>query len=207
MLKAGFQESRTTRLEYMVQNPLFTGIAELRKLDFEEEADPELFPHIIHARALEEVTTLDESQLEAGRKLNSLKQWVAVEGGFGTGKTRLIAASLAARNWELSRPRNPRTLTLVVTTTNKSALNVAMALKNLNVGDNFKYVCTKAFYSILTNIGKGEDLLDLEKTRNLFKWWTAEDNKGKGSGKTNASQTHKKRLMQTRVVVMTVRTP
>jgi hypothetical protein len=107
MLKAGFQDSRSTRLEYMVENPLFTAIAELREPDFEEEASADLFPHIVHARPLEEVTELDASQLKAGRELNSLRQWVAVEGGFGTGKTRLIAASLAARNWELSRPLIP----------------------------------------------------------------------------------------------------
>jgi hypothetical protein len=78
-----------------------------------------------------------------------------------------------------------------------------MALKKMNVGEHFKYVCTRAFYSILTKTGKGEDL-DLESSKNLFKWWSTEENTSKGSGRTNASQTHKKRLMQTRVVVMTV---
>jgi hypothetical protein len=73
-------------------------MAGLRKLDLDEEADPDLFPHITHATALQQIAELDESQVKPGQKLNSLKQWVAVEGGFGTGKTRLIATCLAAPN-------------------------------------------------------------------------------------------------------------
>jgi hypothetical protein len=104
----------------------------------------------------------------------------------------------------MSQERNPRTITLILTVTNKSALNVAMALKKMGVGQNFRYACTRSFYDILTKNGKGQDLLDLEETKNLLNWWNAEDNRGKCSGKAVPSQTHKKRLLQTRVVVMTV---
>ena len=88
MMKPVFLDS--TNLEDILKDRLFSAMAGLRKPDFEEEADPDLFPHITHATALQQIAELHVSQLKAGEKLNSLKQWVAVEGGFGTGKTRLI---------------------------------------------------------------------------------------------------------------------
>ena len=153
MLQAPFRHDKTLSLYDVQNNAIFNNVTQLKYVSNEDEdrISGAEFSHIIEAPRFSVANDhLDESQCRAGNAINSDARMVAIEGPFGTGKTALIADALARRPW-LLRQNAVHVSTLIITPSNKAALNGALALRKAGV--NFKYACSKQYYTIMVENG------------------------------------------------------